>query len=738
MNFIDKCMSAFGYHKKQTSSNVIFPTALGGGSSVIGEPNQQNYKAYLKQYADGPWVYACVSTISLQGSGIPLKLYKKIKKQGKWAYEEVIDHPILVLLDKVNSFMTGEDLSESTLAFRELSGNAYWLLDKFSRGKPTEIYPLRPDRVKIVPSKTEYISHYEYEVEPGKKLKLEKEVIVPFKYFNPQNDYYGLSPLSAARTAVETQYAGDIYNRNFFSNSAEPRGILTSDADMNVDQQNQAKHAWRAMHGGISNAHKSAILSQGLKWQPIGISQKDMDFVNSKKMTREDILCVFKVPPVMVGVLEHANYSNAKEQREIFWRDGMIPKLNKYIASLNEFFVKKWDASLEIAYDYSGIDALKEDTKLKAETDTIYTQAGIKTINEVREEMGMTPVPYGDTWNTTFGTGPIGSGSPAPTEPIEPKTIKEKPTKIDEKSTLQVIEPTKPTEPRVDNAKLEAYVLSTINEDFDFNPVVSKVKNEEIDKEKAIRDKFWHEFKDFEENEEKKWHEPLQKFFNSLEKEVENNLENVGWKEFGKIIRSTQKENQDQRINDIIFDSKNARKRAKKQAEKLTANTVKASGDRALQQLALDTVFNVENPAVQAYIEKKTFIFAKEVVKTTKDELRTTLKEALKAGEGIPEVKKRISTVFTHATGPRLEAIARTEVISASNAGAIEAYTQSDVVKEVQWISTRDANVREEHRIDGEKIKLGGTFSNGLSYPGDPTGDPGNIINCRCSVRGLV
>jgi HK97 family phage portal protein len=413
MGLMDKFLNAFGYEKARA---YVTPTGLSSyGSNDIGRATPQNYGSYLKQYGDAPWVYSCIRTIAAQGSGVPLKLYRKKIINDKAIYTEVTSHPISTLLAKVNPFLTGSDLIEATLSYEELTGNAYWLLDMFEGGKPTEIYPLRPDRIKIVPDKKEFIKSYKYEIGSNEYVTFKAEQIIHFKYFNSTDDFYGLSPISASRMAIETQKLGDEYNKNFYENSAEPKGALVSENPLKADAKKRIAAAWRALHQGTKNAHKVAILEGGLDWKALGISQKDMDFINGKKMTREDILGVFGVPPAMVGVFEFANYANSKEQREIFWRNTEVPKLNKLAETINEFLVKPWDESLEVRPDYSSVDALQADMQVRATTDEILTRSGIKTINEARVERGLPTVAWGDVWYAPLNSAPVGT-QPKPPE----------------------------------------------------------------------------------------------------------------------------------------------------------------------------------------------------------------------------------------------------------------------------------------------------------------------------------
>jgi HK97 family phage portal protein len=323
MRFFERFFSKLGYSKKAPSSLYANPIVTSG--YTLGAGGHENYAKYLEQYADATWVFACVRRIATKAAGVPFVVMKKVRKNGKIGYETVQEHPVLDLLDKVNPHMTGADLRETTLSHLELTGNSYWFLDKFMRGKPTEIYPLCPSQVEIIPDKIDRIKAYNYKISEDKTISIPPEQIIHFKYFNSQDEYYGLSALSAGRLAVETQNLGDNYNKKFFENSAEPRGMLTSDNALTHEQRKQITHMWRTMHQGTANAHKSGLVDGGLKWMPIGLSQKDMEFIQSKKMTREDILGVFGVPPVMVGIFEYANYANSQEQREIFWKDTMVP-----------------------------------------------------------------------------------------------------------------------------------------------------------------------------------------------------------------------------------------------------------------------------------------------------------------------------------------------------------------------------------------------------------------------------
>ena len=158
---------------------------------------------------------------------------------------------------------------------------------------------------------------------------------------------------------------------------------------------------------------------------------------------------------------------------------------------------------------------------------------------------------------------------------------------------------------------------------------------------------------------------------------------------------------------------------------------VKINGIDAMAEIGVDVSFDVTNPLVTKWIKKRSGDLIKNILDTTKDKLRKTLAEGIEAGESIPKLANRVSAVYEEAKGSRAIKIARTETINASNSGAYQAYRQSDIIKEKEWLATMDDRVREEHAaMNGEVVGLDEPFSNGLMFPGEP--------NCRCTILPVI
>ncbi|MFH1287178.1 MAG: phage minor head protein, partial [bacterium] len=169
-------------------------------------------------------------------------------------------------------------------------------------------------------------------------------------------------------------------------------------------------------------------------------------------------------------------------------------------------------------------------------------------------------------------------------------------------------------------------------------------------------------------------------------------------------------------------------------------------GKRSLSGLDIAGLsFDVANPRVEKFIERNGVLFGRETQSTAYEALKKQFIEGLKEGEGIPQLADRVSSVYAGYVGDnpwKAIRIARTEIIKSSNFGSLEGYKQSGVVKNKQWISTRDNRTRDDHRVvDGQSVALDSPFIVGgeeLMHPGDPSGSAEQNINCRCAFKALI
>jgi HK97 family phage portal protein len=228
-----------------------------------------------------------------------------------------------------NPWLTRFDFWEATTLYLELTGKAFWELVKDDDGNIVEMYPLIPSYMKPVKHKKKFIIGWIYEPPNTKPIKYRIEDIVFLRYYDPNNPYDGLGSLEASANAAASDIYSQQYGLSFFKNSGRPDGLITHESELSDADYDRVRTNWDKAHQGISQAHRIAIIEQGMKYEQISSTQKDMQFIQQRKYSRDEILATFGVPPATVGVFESAIKANAEVQERIFWTETMTPKLLK-------------------------------------------------------------------------------------------------------------------------------------------------------------------------------------------------------------------------------------------------------------------------------------------------------------------------------------------------------------------------------------------------------------------------
>lgn len=346
-------------------------------------PNLAESAAQSRVYQSSPWVYLAVNRIAEAIALVPLRVLRLDGEQRR----EVVRHPLEVLLDAPNPFLSRFELFEQTAGFLELTGNAYWLLSGDSSGVPVEIWPLRPDRVSIVPDPARYIKGYVYEID-GVRIPLEPAEVVHFKRWHPANDYYGLSALEAARLTIASDRAMAEWNRNTFKeDNGVPAGIVTVKDNVSDGDFQRIKQEWRQSYGGPQR--RTAFLRGGnIQWHNIGLSHNELDFLKGREAHRDEILNTFGLPVGLIS--ENATEANAKVAERLFIERTLWPKLTRIAQKITAELLPFWPGNYIAEFeDIRPTDAA-------ARMDEIRASYPVLSINEIRARYyQLSPVDWG-------------------------------------------------------------------------------------------------------------------------------------------------------------------------------------------------------------------------------------------------------------------------------------------------------------------------------------------------------
>ena len=422
MALLDDIRSFFGNTEtKLDNSNMVGYFGVSSGSAKNYKYQDLAKEGYLKNAI----VYRCVNEIS-KGAGAVNYMLKNGDLQ-------VEDHPLLDLLARPNPLQSNTEFFNSLFGFLLLSGNAYILKIGSELGTPRELHLLRPDRVNIkgagkpIPDRYEYVVNGKvqniFPIDPDTGNSEVKHI----KLWNPLDDYYGLSPLQAAAEEVDQHNLSSQHNINLLNNGARPSGAVIFKpkddqgftVNLSESQRQQLLTDLNNRFSGSQNAGRPMLLEGDFDWKEMGLSPKDMDFINLKHMSATDIALCFGVPNQLVGVPDSQTYSNVAEARLALYEETIIPHLKLIQSDLNEWLVPMFSEGLEFCYDLEGIPALAERKRKTYENITSAVNSGIMTRNEAREVIGLSPVEGGDEIYINAALMPIGTPIvPEPEDPI--------------------------------------------------------------------------------------------------------------------------------------------------------------------------------------------------------------------------------------------------------------------------------------------------------------------------------
>jgi HK97 family phage portal protein len=683
-----------------------------GGLNLTGRvPHAEDLIANAGAYRVCSWVYSCVYAIATSGSTLPMMLYRKRGRRFE-EWERLYDHPVLDLLDQEpndHEWETGQTLREALYSDMELTGNCYVYLLRDDGGRPVELHRLRPDRMQIVPDAKEFVLGYLYDVN-GKKVAFDREEVAHRRNYNPTDDFNGLSPISAGRLAITGDVQSSLWNLTFFKNSAVPRGVLklAKDAeDPGEARRRELETEWRKAYKGTDKSHRTAVLPPGMEFQGIGIPPKDMEFVLQQKMDRERIASIFRVPPVMIGIFEYANYANSHEQKLSFWHETMMPKIRAFDDMFTKAIARPWGEDLVVRTDLSGVWALVKDQREAMEIDVKAVQSGMSYPNERRAERGLGPVPWGNDymmpinlapWSETWGRGrnPLGDTGGTSSSDGGQESI---------------------SNPRAPSGYIAPRHYEVRGRELYEHPVLKQAAYASW---AALLIPLKRQFS-------ARWSDIL----DDQEAEV---LEKLRQSELGKVGSFD--------IESVLFNYEYWKDGTVKRMRPHYVNVANESGLFTLGQLGLEMEFDLTRPFIRQAMEDKMFVFAEEVNEATLEKLRGTLDAGMTAGENQRELVSRVQTAFN---GRKANAgvVATTEVGAVSNAGNYSAYEQSGVVGGRRWYAG-GPNPRPHHEIANAEngvVPLGQPFivmGERMLYPGDPSGSPENVCNCQCATLAIV
>lgn len=369
---------------------------LSGGDSPTSDP------ALAAHFLQSTPIF---SALTLRSEAVARPTLQLLRPSGA-SMNPLDNHPASQYLNDPLSFTTTSTILRITEAHLNIWGVAYWL----PRSTP------RPHLKILLPTITTpqvdragEITAFSHHGPTGTRLYSPEEVVY-FRNLNPTAPHLGIGPMTPATTPTQAAEKANEWNETFYLNGARPDFILFSEEPLPQTVIDDFYRTWEQRFQGIANARRPAIASQMRSLANLGVSQVDMDFINSLRWSLEEVGRAFGIPQTLLGNLDRATFSNFIESERIFWRNTVVPRLEYIQQELNEQFLPKiMFPQLRFRFDISSIEAMADDSREAAHRDALLLDQGVLTINEVRQRRNLDPVPWGnEPWE---GRGRVAGGN---------------------------------------------------------------------------------------------------------------------------------------------------------------------------------------------------------------------------------------------------------------------------------------------------------------------------------------
>lgn len=339
-------------------------------------------------------VYACVRILAEAVASLPLHVYEYQDDGGK---KLVHDHPLYYLLhDEPNPEMTSFVFRETLMSHLLIWGNAYAQIIRDGAGRVLGLYPLLPDKMDVQRDDRGNI-YYVYSRNSDEnpmfkeygdiRLKAEDVLHIPGLGFD---GLIGYSPIAMAKNAVGMTLACEEYGASFFANGANPGGVLEHPGVLK--DPSKVRESWNSVYRGVNNAHKIAVLEEGMKYQQIGIPPEEAQFLETRKFQINEIARLYRIPPHMVGDLDKSSFSNIEQQSLEFVKYTLDPWVIRWEQSLQRSLLLPGEkGKYFIKLNVDGL--LRGDYQSRMNGYAVGRQNGWFSANDIREMENMNPIP---------------------------------------------------------------------------------------------------------------------------------------------------------------------------------------------------------------------------------------------------------------------------------------------------------------------------------------------------------
>lgn len=671
-----------------------------------------------RSYAYHPWTYACVRAITLNLA----RLSYELSKDG----ESVENHPLLDLLRRPNPMMTwmtfkqaviinlllntGESGGGFSRSSKVGSGGQCFIIPWSKAGKvnlhkgqmPEQLIPLSgtyftPLYQKGASESLKELVGWGFRSKGDGKYEIEftTEEIINVYLYNPYDMVRGLAPALAAQLALDQDVRSDIFNSRLFENDGLVSGILSSDEDIDEIQAQQMEQRWMQAYGGAGNRNKIAVIGAGVKFQAIALAKADMQWTEGKSWNKDQILSAYGLNKIAVGDYEQINFATIREGRKLLWHDTYLPLDKMFWDALNSQWICHIEGGrLKLRSDYSSVEPLQNTFKDSSVSGGVFVrQWGFPP--ELAARIVGVPLTAEDLkrWPHLSEPPPTGGGMPVG--------------------------------------------IMAADKAPSASPVVS-VKGFAVPETEEERERYVDDYieKVLREN-ETNMHRDMRRFFVRQRNGMQDKVD--AWLKTQKIWNV---KSEFVAAETFLFDVLSANEELRKVYKPNVKRQMEKEYQRLVDELGELIAWDLTDPRIDQYVLRRQVIMDEINTNTfthARDAIKSTVEQGMREGWTVNELATKLKQSIYDVSQLRInnsQTIARTEMGTIASMERFEAF-EAEGIEQHKWTTARDDKVRQDrynHKLLDNKTQAIGLLFEGstVRYPRDPSGDLGDIINCRC------
>lgn len=410
--------------EKIVSSFPLFPPIL------TPPAPEQPFEAYAREgYMQNDLVYQAIQMLCTSAAEPEIAAYR-YPGGNKKKKEAIYSHPVLDLLENPNPFMSPYQMVAGIRLYRAIAGNAYLLKVRSAAGRVVQLWPLRPDRVRVIPDQQTFIRGYTYQPF-GVPYIVPRADIIHFKNLHPMDMYYGLPPLAPLAARVDIDNWMRSFVAAFFRNGGVPSGMLTLTRTLADGERELIRSRFQRDYGGPGGWHSLLVLDQSedadAKYTPMGmpLGERGLVLPDLNHISEERIAGCLGIPSSLLGTVSgrgSSSYANRVSDRESFWHETLAPMYREDGDALTMGLISEYPSTVdEISFDLGTVQALIPDRDKEHDRVRADALAGLITREAAMAELDYPEPKAGEVWvlaSTTIVT-PVGE-EVAPAVPETP------------------------------------------------------------------------------------------------------------------------------------------------------------------------------------------------------------------------------------------------------------------------------------------------------------------------------